>query len=103
LYERDGAAGGEACCEGDRAYFFAGMAGSVKLPQVRRRRRVAGEDLSNGCGGEENLGCDRVAQAFEVPGGVLSVCEPVQGFIILVDAEVTILVHQCEVLAPRAW
>jgi hypothetical protein len=102
LYEHDGTAGGEACCEGDRTYFFAGVAGSVELPQVPRHRSLISEDLSDSGGGKENLGCDCVAEAFEVPGGVLSVCEPVQGFIILVDAEVTVLVHQCEVLAPRA-
>jgi hypothetical protein len=50
--------------EGDGAYLLAGMAGHIELPEVHGFRDVAGKNLDDCRGGQKNLGCDRVAQAF---------------------------------------
>jgi len=64
LNERDGPAGRQVGREGDGAYLLAGAAGHIELPEVHGFRGVAAKNLGDRRGGQKNLGCDRVAQAF---------------------------------------
>jgi hypothetical protein len=49
-------------------------------------RRVAAEESRDHRSGDQDLGRDRVAQAFKVCGRVCPVCEPVKRIVISVNA-----------------
>jgi hypothetical protein len=56
------------------------------LPQVPRFWRAAAKESGDHRSGDQDLGRDRVAQAFKVCGRVCPVCEPVKRIVIFVNA-----------------
>jgi hypothetical protein len=56
------AAYGQARCERDRAYFFTGLAEGVELPEMVHGRCGAGQNFIDGWFGQENLGCNGIAE-----------------------------------------
>jgi hypothetical protein len=56
------------------------------LPQLTGFRRAAAKESRDHPSGNQDLGRDRVAQAFKVCGRVCPVCEPVKRTVIFVNA-----------------
>jgi hypothetical protein len=56
------------------------------LPQVPWFWRAAAKESGDHRSGDQDLGRDRVAQAFKVCGRVFPVCEPVECIVVIVNA-----------------